>query len=170
MGKDKKQQKQQTASYSDVAKQQPGKNTTIRKPQPAHVGSKASEQEPLINLDSDHASSSDEAGNNKNPVPAKRARTIPKDAMDEDISSPISQQKTASSSANFPQSEINTAPRTNFDQPPVDQTSKSSKPPFERPLNSDMLQQDPAVINKENSDKENNQSPVESSGNSGKND
>src|ERR1043165_795406 len=82
MEKQKRQQQQrQTASYSEVAKQQPAKNTTVRKPQPARTGSSAPVQEPLIDLDSDRASSSDEAGNNKNPVPTKRARTVSKDAM-----------------------------------------------------------------------------------------
>src|ERR1041384_6624480 len=115
MEKQKRQQQQrQTASYSEVAKQQPAKNTTVRKPQPGHTGSSVPVQEPLIDLDSDRASSSDEAGNNKNPVPAKRARTIPKDAMDEDFSPPISQTKTASSSDNFPQQSIAAAPQVQF--------------------------------------------------------
>src|ERR1041384_3135049 len=99
MGKDKKQRK--AASYSDVAKQQPPKTTT-RNNQPTDTGSNVPDPEPLINLDSDH-SSSDEAGNRKNPVPAKRARTVSKDAMDEDFPSPFPQTKTASDSANFPQ-------------------------------------------------------------------
>src|ERR1051325_10754600 len=131
-----KQQKQQqkSVSYFDVAKQQPSKST-IRKPQPTHASTSAPDPEPLINLDSDNASSSDEAGNNKNPVPTKRARTISKDAMDFEISPPVSQQKTASSSDNFPQPETNTAPRSNLDQPPIDQTSKSSNPPYARPSN-----------------------------------
>src|ERR1044072_6111460 len=93
-----KQQKQQqkSVSYSDVAKQQPPKTTT-RKPPTTYASTSASDPEPLINLDSDNASSSDEAGNNKNPVPTKRARTISKDAMDFEISPPVPQQKTASS-------------------------------------------------------------------------
>src|ERR1041384_5203338 len=162
MEKQKRQQQQrQTASYSEVAKQPPTKNTTVRKPQPTRTGSSAPVQEPLIDLDSDRASSSDEAGNNKNPVPAKRARTTSKDAMDEDISPPISQAKTASSSTNFPQQPITAAPQNQFDQPPVDPTSKSSNSPYERPTNVDMLHQELAESNKELHNKENDQDPID---------
>src|ERR1051326_223946 len=124
MGKTKKDIKQ--VSYSDVAKQQPSK-TTSRKSHTVQASTSASDLEPLINLESDHFSS-DEAGNNKNPVPTKRARTVSKDAMDEDIiPPPVYQPKTASSSDNFPQLTITAAPRTNLDQPSVDLTSKSHK-------------------------------------------
>src|ERR1044072_8646102 len=90
--KQQKQQQQKSVSYSDVAKQQPPKST-IRKPHSIHASTSAPDPEPLINLDSDHASSSDEAGNNKNPVPTKRARTVSKDAMDLKIPLPVFQQK-----------------------------------------------------------------------------
>src|ERR1043166_2563812 len=151
--KQQKQQQQKSVSYSDVAKQQPPKST-IRKPYTIHASTSAPDPEPLINLDSDQASSSDEARNNKNPVPTKRARTISKNAMDFEISPPVPQQKPASSSDNFPQSEINTAPRQQLEQPSVDQTSKSSNPPYARPSNVDMLHQETAELNKENNNKE----------------
>src|ERR1043166_1336343 len=130
MGKTKKDLKQ--VSYSDVAKQQPSKNTS-RKSHTVQASTSASDLEPLINLESDH-SSSDEAGNNKNPVPNKRARTVSKDAMDEDIiPPPVYQEKTTSSSDKFLQPMITAVPLSNLDQPPVDLTSKLSNPPFERP-------------------------------------
>src|ERR1051325_8154148 len=159
MGKDKKQRK--AASYSDVAKQQPPKNAT-RNNQPTNTGDNVPDPEPLINLESDH-SSSDEAGNSKNPVPAKRARTVSKDAMDEDFSSPFPQTKTASSSDNSPQSTITPAPQTNLDQPPVDRTSNSGKTPYERPANMDTIHQELAELNKETQDKETDQNSVEDS-------
>src|ERR1051325_8256781 len=104
----KTQKKVQQASYFDVAKQQPPKTTTVRKPQPANTYTNVSDLEPLINLESDH-SSSDEAGNNKNPMLAKRTRTISKDAMDEDFPSPFPQTKTAPNSTNFLQPTITAA-------------------------------------------------------------
>src|ERR1043166_987214 len=163
MGKTKKDIKQ--VSYSDVAKQQPSKTTT-RKSHTVQASTSAPDPEPLINLESDH-SSSDEAGNNKNPVLNKRARTISKDAMDEDIiPPPVYQPKTASSSDNFPQPVITAASRSNLDQPPIDLTSKSSNLSYERPSNVDML--DPE-LNKENYNKEKGQNPVEGSGDSDKN-
>src|ERR1043166_5250133 len=133
MGKPKKQQQQQTVSYSDVAKQQPTR-TSIRRQQTVQAGPSVPDPEPLINLESNQ-SSSNEARNSKNSVLAKRARTISKDAMDEDISSPVFQPKTASSSTDFSQPVIATVPRVNLNQPPVDQTSKSSNPPYKRPSN-----------------------------------
>src|ERR1043166_7440310 len=99
MGKTKKDLKQ--VSYSDVAKQQLSKTNT-RKSHTVQASTSTPDLEPLINLESDH-SSSDEAGNNKNPVPTKRARTVSKDAMDEEIIPlPGYQPKTASSSNHFP--------------------------------------------------------------------
>src|ERR1044071_305820 len=163
MGKTKKDLKQ--VSYSDVAKQQPSK-TTSRKSHTVQASTSAPDPEPLINLESDH-SSSNEAGNNKNLVPTKRARTVSKDAMDKDIiPPPVYQPKTASSSDNFPQPAITAVPRTNLDQPPVDLTSKLSNPPFERPSNVDMLHPE---LNKDNDNKEKGQNPVEGSGDFDKN-
>src|ERR1041384_4567261 len=124
----KTQKKVQQASYSDVAKQQPTKNTT-RKNQPTNTGTNVPDPEPLINLESDH-SSSDEAGNSKNRQPIKRARVAHQDAMDEDISLPLPQNKTASNSTNFPQSTITAALQSKSDQPPVDLTSNSGTVPY----------------------------------------
>src|ERR1043165_2072874 len=163
MRKTKKDTKQ--VSYSDVAKQQPSK-TTSRKSHTVQASTSAPDPKPLINLESDH-SSSDEAGNNKNPVPNKHTRTVSKDAMDEDIiPPPVFQEKTASSSDKFPQLAITTVPLSNLDQPPVDLTSKSSNPPFECPSNVDMLH---PKLNKENNNKEKGQIPVEVSGDFDKN-
>src|ERR1043165_9716245 len=148
MGKTKKDLKQ--VSYSDVAKQQPSKTNT-RKSHTVQASTSVPDPEPLINLESDH-SSSDEAGNNKNPVPTKCARTVSKDAMDEDIiPPPVFQEKTASSSDKFLQPAITATPRSNLDQPPVDLTSNLSKSPYERPSNVDMLHPE---FNKGNNNKE----------------
>src|ERR1043165_218856 len=163
MRKTKKDTKQ--VSYSDVAKQQPSKTNT-RKSHTVQASISAPDPEPLINLESDH-SSSDEAGNNKNPVPTKRARTVSKDAMDEDIiPPPVFQEKTASISDKFSQPAITAAPRTKLDQPPVDPTSNSSKSPYERPSNVDILHPE---LNKDNNNKEKGQNSVEGSGDFDKN-
>ena len=82
----KKRNNTQKVSYADATKvSQPEKpkNYGHRKGQKTLDTVDKPEQEPLIDLNSDH-SSSDEAGNSKNRQATKKVRTSTSDAIDED--------------------------------------------------------------------------------------